>query len=127
MKTRAERREEIATRILAAMWTNPERGPSWESCVSAAMTGAELLIGALDDAATNDKRGGGEPLSTIGLQQELIGDLLHENQRMLTFVEKVRELRIAWPGSMSFWAGVMAALDEFDSNVSTETQQKGGE
>jgi hypothetical protein len=59
-KTRAERREEIATRLLVAYCSNPNsEWPMDRACVAAARY-ASLLLDELDNEAANDKQKGGE-------------------------------------------------------------------
>lgn len=67
-RERARRREEIAVRMVASMCVDP--GYSWESTISAAMTGAEMLMDKLDAAALADMPDA-DPLRQLAELQDL--------------------------------------------------------
>lgn len=65
---RAKRREKIAVRLVASMCDDPDS--SWESTIRAAMTGAEMLMDKLDEAALADTPDA-DPLRQLAELQDL--------------------------------------------------------
>ena len=59
-ETRAERREEIATRLLVAICSNPNSDWTMDGACVAAARYASLLLDELDKQEANDKQKGGE-------------------------------------------------------------------
>jgi len=89
---RAKRREKIAARLLAGMCATPESG-TWESCVSACVTGAEILMVKLDEAEANDPVcSNPESESVTDLKRKLASNVRRRGELMDSCLLKDAEL-----------------------------------